>query len=67
MFQLHLQLHEEIIDTTIEERHSRQNNGPGIISELAVGIKSSGQKTLKIIVFLRGTKTNWLSLKIMNA
>ena len=34
-----LQLHEEIIDTIIGERQSRQNSGPGIISNLAVGIK----------------------------
>ena len=34
-----LQLHEEIIDTIIGERQSRQNSGPGIISKLAVGIK----------------------------
>ena len=35
-----LQLHEEIIDTIIGERQSRQNSGPGIISKLAVGIKN---------------------------
>ena len=34
-----LHLHEEIIDTIIGERQSRQNCGPGIISKLAVGIK----------------------------
>ena len=33
------QLHEEIIDTVIGERQSRQNSGPGIISKMAVGIK----------------------------
>ena len=35
-----LQLHEEIIDTITGERKSRQNSGPGIISKLAVGIKT---------------------------
>ena len=34
-----LQLHEEIIDTIIGERESKQNNGPVIISKLAVGIR----------------------------
>ena len=34
-----LQLHEEIIDTIIGERQSKQNSGPGIVIKLAVGIK----------------------------
>ena len=34
-----LQLHEEIIDTIIGERQSKQNSGSGIVIKLAVGIK----------------------------
>ena len=47
-----LQVHEEIIDTIIEEKQSRQNSSQGIIGKLGVGIKSSGQRTLKIIIFM---------------
>ena len=34
-----IQLHEEIIDTIIEKRQSRENSSPGIISKLVIGIK----------------------------
>ena len=61
-----LQLHEEIIDTIIGERQSKQNSGPGIISKLAVGIKRFWTEDSKNNTLLRDAKTNWLSLKIVN-
>ena len=61
-----LQLHEEVIDTIIGDRQSRQNSGPGIISNLAVGIKKFWTEDSKNNSLFMGYKTNWLSLKILN-
>ena len=51
-----LQLHEEIIDTIIGERQSRQNSGPGIISNLAVGIKKFWTEDSKNNSLFKGYK-----------
>ena len=51
-----LQLHEEIIDTIIGERQSRQNSGPGIISKLAVGIKKFWTEDSKNNSLFKGHK-----------
>ena len=53
-----LQLHEKIVHTIIRETQSMQNSGQGIINKLAEDSKNNS--------FFRGTKTNWLSLKIVN-
>ena len=51
-----LQLHEEIIDTIIGERQSRQNSGPGIINKLAVGIKKFWTEDSKNNSLFKGYK-----------
>ena len=61
-----LQLHEEIIDTIIGERQSRQNSGPGIISKLAVGIKKFWTEDSKNNSLFKGYKDQLAILKIVN-
>ena len=56
-----LQLYEETIDTIIVKRQSRQSH-TGIINRLTVGIKKFWTEDSKN----SGSKTNWLSLKIVN-
>ena len=51
-----LQLHEEITDTIIRERQSRQNSGLGIISKLAVGIKKFWTENSKTNSLFKGYK-----------
>ena len=51
-----LQLHEEIIDTIIGERQSRQNSGPEIISKLAVGVKKFWTEDSKNNSLFKGYK-----------
>ena len=48
--------HEEIIDTIIGERQSRQNSGPGIISNLAIGIKTFWTEDSKNNSLFKGYK-----------
>ena len=51
-----LQLHEEITDTIIRERQSRENSGLGIISKLAVGIKKFWTENSKNNSLFKGYK-----------
>ena len=51
-----LQFHEEIIDTTISERHSRQNSSPAISNKLAVGIKTFSTEDFKNNSLFKGYK-----------
>ena len=59
-----LQLHEEIIDTIIRERQSRQNSGLGII-KLTVGIKKFWTENSKNNSLFKGYKDQ-LAMKIVN-
>ena len=51
-----LQLHEEIIDTIIGERQSRQNSAPVIISKFAVGTKKFWTEGFKNNSLFKGYK-----------